>query len=77
MNPFIDNLHGLLKLCIIYVGSFIYNDKLIGVFGIEYAKGKSLYEGIKNNKVFCRYSEKCLTTLTNSFPYNDSWFGIY
>lgn len=32
----------------------MYNLKFIGVFGIEYAKGKSLYEGINSNKVFSK-----------------------
>lgn len=35
LNPQIDNLHGLHKLCIIFVGSFINNYKLSGVFGNE------------------------------------------
>lgn len=32
----------------------MYNLKFIGVFGIEYAKGKSLYEGTKNINVVCK-----------------------
>jgi hypothetical protein len=41
LNPHIDNLQGLHTECIFSIGSYIYNLKFNGVFGNEYANGKS------------------------------------